>query len=791
MARKIEQEWVVKDSGSTTIKQGATSIISSFGSIGGGATKLAAAFNPVTAAVVASVAAFTAVTKVAKESYDVFVKYEEQLNNVWTMLDVSNTEMEAFGKEVRSLPSALGSTTELLKGMYEILSAGVPKDNAVEFLTTAAKAGKAGMTDMKTAADGLTTVVNAYHLSFTKAQEVSDKMFTAVKAGKTTFDELAQSIGRVAPTASQLGVTTDALLASIAILTKSGIKTSEAASSLKAAFTNIIKPQKAAADMAEELGIQFDAAALKAKGMKQFMEDISIAADGDVAKMGKLFGSSEALNAMLILTAKEGGAQMTELLDQMAKSAGATQTAFEKIEGGAGAGMKELDATFEKIYITIGERLAPVVGDLVTRFNDWLEVSLKAKDSGLNVAIDLLGNSFKILGGLINIAIDVFNILSPLLLPLKGLFMLLNVALEAEAWWIGQLEKAFRALADFMTGGLSTVISKTADGMTAVGTAAKDAATGVGSAIKEAAVGYKESVKDMLGMNDELDQNTKNIIRGYNALFKQQREKREERFPTMSKKSIDEQMEYYAKSFKESIPEDHQVYIDFYGRGSSVLPLSEKIAELSGKLFGMIGDAESSDPKVTFDLKGPAGQSLTSALNTAESGFKSMFDSIVSGTFNAKNAFSSMASSILSTIANMLSSQAINSFVSLLGGAITGALGGGAGGLDPSAGYGWGRAKGGPVGAGKSYLVGERGPELFMPGSSGTIIPNNQLGGAGNNVTFQNNINIQNGGALTDPEEANKVFSSMAQLMKDQVRQVIHNEKRVGGMLNANTGRMA
>jgi hypothetical protein len=38
------------------------------------------------------------------------------------------------------------------------------------------------------------------------------------------------------------------------------------------------------------------------------------------------------------------------------------------------------------------------------------------------------------------------------------------------------------------------------------------------------------------------------------------------------------------------------------------------------------------------------------------------------------------------------------------------------------------RALGGPVGSGRTYLVGERGPELFTPGISGNIIPNNRMG---------------------------------------------------------------
>jgi phage-related protein len=45
--------------------------------------------------------------------------------------------------------------------------------------------------------------------------------------------------------------------------------------------------------------------------------------------------------------------------------------------------------------------------------------------------------------------------------------------------------------------------------------------------------------------------------------------------------------------------------------------------------------------------------------------------------------------------------------------------------------FGGGKALGGAIAAGTSYLVGESGPEMFMSGSAGTIIPNNRLGGGG------------------------------------------------------------
>jgi len=51
-----------------------------------------------------------------------------------------------------------------------------------------------------------------------------------------------------------------------------------------------------------------------------------------------------------------------------------------------------------------------------------------------------------------------------------------------------------------------------------------------------------------------------------------------------------------------------------------------------------------------------------------------------------------------------------------------------------------GRASGGPVSGGHPYIVGEHGPELFVPGSSGGIVPNNKLGGSGASFNFTYNF---------------------------------------------------
>ena len=50
--------------------------------------------------------------------------------------------------------------------------------------------------------------------------------------------------------------------------------------------------------------------------------------------------------------------------------------------------------------------------------------------------------------------------------------------------------------------------------------------------------------------------------------------------------------------------------------------------------------------------------------------------------------------------------------------------------------------------AGRAYMVGERGPELFQPSTSGMVIPNHALGsnrGGGGGVTLHLTQNFENG----------------------------------------------
>ena len=86
------------------------------------------------------------------------------------------------------------------------------------------------------------------------------------------------------------------------------------------------------------------------------------------------------------------------------------------------------------------------------------------------------------------------------------------------------------------------------------------------------------------------------------------------------------------------------------------------------------------------------------------------------------------------------------------------------------------RARGGPVSRAKPYVVGERGPELFVPRTSGTVVPNSSLGGSAS-VTV--NVDASGSSVEGDANQAGRLGKAIG----IAVQQELIKQKRPGGLL--------
>ncbi|BAQ93371.1 putative tape measure protein [uncultured Mediterranean phage uvMED] len=182
------------------------------------------------------------------------------------------------------------------------------------------------------------------------------------------------------------------------------------------------------------------------------------------------------------------------------------------------------------------------------------------------------------------------------------------------------------------------------------------------------------------------------------------------------------------------------------------------------------------------DLLDPTNQIIELSTQIGDA-FSESFKGIIDGSMSAREAlanlfqrtadhFLDMATKI---IAYQIKMQALNIGLNLFGG---GAGGGGGGGLN-IAGIDAYMADGGSAKAGGSYIVGERGPELFVPNTSGTVVPNNQLGGGGaTNVVV--NVDAKGSSASGDTGAGKQLGG----LIGAAVQAELIKQQRPGGLLS-------
>jgi hypothetical protein len=194
-----------------------------------------------------------------------------------------------------------------------------------------------------------------------------------------------------------------------------------------------------------------------------------------------------------------------------------------------------------------------------------------------------------------------------------------------------------------------------------------------------------------------------------------------------------------------------------------------------------IDEAEKKMDSLKNSLKG-VGDTLTKDLATALRTGQGLWESF-------GNFFGSLLDMILQKILEIVIVKPLmDSLFGEMGG-----FGGTGGGLFGSilGGIFGARAAGGPTAAGRPYLVGEQGPELFVPGGSGSIVPSSDTmsmisgGGGGQVYAPVFNTTIQTGGNSNDPEQAKKLATEFNKAIEAKVAATVSK------MQNGNRGLIA
>lgn len=306
--------------------------------------------------------------------------FETAMAKVSTIADGS-VPIDEMADSIMKLSDQTGvAATDIAENVYSAISAGQDTADAVAFVAQTTKLAKAGFTETASAMDVLTTTLNAYHMSAEDAAKVSDNLITTQNLGKTTVAELASTMGDAIPTAAMYSVNLDNLDSAYVTLTKNGIQTNKATTAIVAVMSEMGKSGTTVSKILEDK---------TGKSFKELMEDgysltdalqiIQEEADATGVGIGDMFSNKNAIKgaASLIQNAED----FNNALEQMQSSAGATNTAFNKVSKTSAAQFQKTLNRVKNSGIELGQQLLVTFGPTIEKAMDGVKKATEAFNS--------------------------------------------------------------------------------------------------------------------------------------------------------------------------------------------------------------------------------------------------------------------------------------------------------------------------------------------------------------------------------------------------------------------------
>ena len=269
--------------------------------------------------------------------------FEAALNAINALGTVSTQQLSKLREQLLALPPALGSSTELAKGLYDILGANVPADNAITVLTRSAELAKGGLGNLDTAINAVTKSAAAFGIPLEQAQFVTDVFTQTVVKGQGRLEEFAQAFPQVAATAAATGASFIDTNAAIAVLTQTFKNADTAATGLNSFFQQLI--QNSAKFAAEGINVK---QVLAEEGLTGIFRRLNEVTGGSAERLKELINDSEGFRAALTLTGTQFET-FNETVGSYANVTGLAQQAASKNLAGAGAAWQTFINTLDRL----------------------------------------------------------------------------------------------------------------------------------------------------------------------------------------------------------------------------------------------------------------------------------------------------------------------------------------------------------------------------------------------------------------------------------------------------------
>jgi TP901 family phage tail tape measure protein len=730
---------------------------------------------------------------IAAVSVKMSADFDDAMRKVQATSGASGAQFDMLKKKALEMGSSTRFTAaQSAEAMNYMAMAGWKTTDIMSGLNGIMMAAAASGEELGLVSDIVTDGLTAFGLSAKDSDAFVDVLAATASNANTNIKMLGDSFRYAAPVAGALGFSVQDTALALGLMANSGIKAEQAGTAMRAIFSRLVKPTAESQEAMTALGISIVNADGTLRPLASVLTDLRGRFAGlppaQQAMYAGMLAGQEAMSGMLALV-NASETDFQKLSGAITNSAGVAQRMADTMEGGLGGAFRSLRSAVEGAMIQIGDLMAPVVmrfADLLKGLVNWfsqLSDGVKTAIIVVGALAAAAGPLLVVLGTLVTVIIPAMKagiaavtmVASPLILKviaISAAVAALVVVGKAviDSWstikeffgqvWDGiklkfingvkETLKVFNKFTSIIGLDFSETIQKLNDDAAKLSTKALmtpavtigDVFSEIGTNIKKTFTGATDSIKEAgNAMNQVLSGTgessiTSIAIPGAGGASGTARTK------------------------------DAGIAPPSMGVPSGALALPETIKGISKELPNKFKDIMSQMQQFNNDVNGLVtgtisntfanlGSAIGNALATGQNAFAAAGQVILSGMADFLGTMGKMliqmgtmaivkakleASMMVPGAGFITGPMAIAAGVALLGlSAALGSFASGKGGGRSSSGGGAlgpasstpARAGGGIVQGGQAYLVGERGPELFMSGMGGSIVPNHKLGAMG------------------------------------------------------------
>lgn len=690
--------------------------------------------------------------------------FEAGMNRVAISTQAGAAELKAMNDLALKLgKDTVFGATDAADAMDELAKNGLSARQILDGAAMAAvNLASAAGSELAPASQAISDVMQQFKIGATELPAAVNQITGAVNQSKLDFADYALAIAQAGGVAGNVGVDFDDFNATIAATSSLFASGSDAGTSFKTFLLALPGKSTAAANAIEQYGLSFYDAQGNMRSMSAIAEELRLKLGGlseeartDV--LSTIFGTDAMRTAIGLM--EQGAAGIDTVKAKIAETDAAAQSA-QRLKGFNGQ-IEQLKGATETLAISIAQSgVLEAVTGLVTRLGEFIDTLSETNPQLLKWAA-IIGTVVAAIGPLVigtGAIISGFGSMLPLLIKIGPLFSglaaimtttvipviatiarsLLGLAIAggpitlviaavaaAIAIWrnwdtIGPIvQRLYQQVKTWVLDKLGVVWDQVRQKI--------DAVKGWFFGLYDAVVGHSY-IPDMV---DEIGQNMARLDKLMVDPAREATQDTAEHFRAMAQRVGSIIDELYPKTAE---LRDAMADLIALQNDTSLAPAVRDAAiekQISRVLAAQ--DAARAEVSPAIPQIAPLAGQLDDAWADIARASKAAADAIGRSTDAAANSFVSMANTSLNALSNLaqaikgggildILSSAFNAFGSIAGSGLFGTgLKAAFAAFQPISGF---RANGGPVTAGASYVVGERGPEMFTPSRSGYIHPN-------------------------------------------------------------------